>query len=283
MHIEKGDIYGFVGENGAGKTTVIRMITGLAEPSSGTYYLFGVPYDSGAIYDVRRKTGAIVEVATMNRNMTAVENLKFQCSITGMEKSEQELEELLKRVGLDPAAIRKKHVGNFSLGMRQRLGIAMVMVSDSEFVVRGEPMNGLDPQGFIEVRETIMRLHEEGVTFLISSHILAELEKICTKIGVISHGELLEEISMEDLHRNARRQIIIEGEDPERVLSALQKEEGLPEIVRDGEKVIVYGDADLNQVLRLLVEQGVSVRSVNTVQETIEDHYIRLLGGGRIV
>ena len=146
----------------------------------------------------------------------------------------------------------------------------------------GEPMNGLDPQGFIEVRETIMNLHEEGVTFLISSHILAELEKICTKIGMISHGELLEEITMEELHKNARRQIIIESEDQDAVYALLQANPAFPEVVKEGTRVILYGDVDLNKVMQLLVGNGITVESLNTVQETIEDHYIKLLGRGKI-
>lgn len=282
MHIEKGDIYGFVGENGAGKTTLIRLITGLAEPTGGSYSLFDVPNGSGKIYAVRRRTGAIVETATMSRSMTAIENLKLQCCITGVRKTEDELIALIERVGLDYASIQKKKVGRFSLGMRQRLGIAMVMVSDADFVILDEPMNGLDPQGFVEVRETILNLNRDGVTFLISSHILSELEKICTKIGVISHGELLEEIRMEDLHKTAGRRIVIDAENSEAVEQALLMEGALTEIGKEEGKLTVYGDADLNRIMRILVEQDLAVRSINTFEETIEDHYIRLLGRGRI-
>ena len=283
MHIEQGDIYGFVGENGAGKTTLIRLVTGLAEPTEGSYALFGVSNRSDEIFAMRRRTGAIVETATVNRGMTALENLRVQCCITGISRTQEDLIALLARVGLDYEAIRKKKAGNFSLGMRQRLGIAMVMVSDADFVILDEPMNGLDPQGFVEVRETIQKLNREGVTFLISSHILSELEKICTKVGVISHGELLEEIKMEDLHRNARRRIVIDAEDAAAALSALQADGSFSEIGTAEGKLVVYGDADLNRILRILVEQKLSVRSVNTLEETIEDHYIRLLGKGRIV
>lgn len=282
MHIEKGDIYGFVGENGAGKTTLIRLVTGLAEPTSGTYALYGVPNTSDGIFDARRRTGAIVETATMSRSMTAIENLKVQCAVTGVDRTEEELIRLIGRVGLDHEAIRKKKAGKFSLGMRQRLGIAMVMVSDPDLVILDEPMNGLDPQGFIEIRETIMKLNSEGVTFLISSHILSELDKICTKIGVISHGELLEEIRMDELHRNARRRILIDSEDPEAVEAALKAEGSFPEIGEEEGKCAVYGDADLNRIMRILVEKDIGVRSINTLEETIEDHYVRLLGRGRI-
>lgn len=282
MHIEKGDIYGFVGENGAGKTTLIRLVTGLAAPTSGSYALYDVSNESSGIYEVRRKTGAIVETATMSRAMTALENLKVQCNIAGVSRTDEELIELIKRVGLDYDAICKKKAGDFSLGMRQRLGIAMVMVSDAEFVILDEPMNGLDPQGFIEVRETILKLNREGVTFLISSHILSELEKICTKIGVISHGELLEEIRMEDLHENARRRIVIDSEDTAAVKEALEADGSFPEITQEDSKVTVYGNADLNRIMRILVEKNLQVRAVNTLEETIEDHYIRLLGRGKI-
>ena len=143
-------------------------------------------------------------------------------------------------------------------------------------------MNGLDPQGFIEVRETIQKLNAEGITFLISSHILSELEKVCTKIGVISHGVLLEEIRMEDLHRNARRRILIDAEDAQAVQSALRADGSFSEIGTEDGRVAVFGDADINRIMRILVERGLNVRSVNTLEETIEDHYIRLLGRGRI-
>ncbi len=277
MHIEEGDIYGFVGENGAGKTTVIRLITGLAEPTSGTYSLYGISSKDPAISEVKKTIGAIVETATMNRSMTALENLRFQCLVTGTEKSDEELIALIGRVGLDYEAIKKKKVGNFSLGMKQRLGIAIVMVSDAKFVILDEPMNGLDPPGFIEVRETILKLHQEGVTFLISSHILAELEKICTKIGVISHGELLEEITMEELHRKAARRTIVETDDPESTASIL-RESGFEGAVVEEGKTFLYGDTDINAILKILVEKEVPVQKINTLEDTVEDHYIRLLG-----
>ncbi len=282
LDIRKGEIHALLGENGAGKTTLIRLVTGLAAPTAGSYSLYGVVNTSDGIYEARRRTAAIVETATMSRSMTAMENLQLQCRITGVERTEEELIALIERVGLDYESIRKKKAGKFSLGMRQRLGIAMVMVSGPEFVILDEPMNGLDPQGFVEVRETILKLNAEGVTFLISSHILSELEKICTKIGVISHGHLLEEIRMDDLHKNARRRILIDAEDEEAVRTALEADGSFPEIGKEEEKLAVYGDADLNRVIRILAEKELKVRSVNTLEETIEDHYIRLLGRGRI-
>ena len=214
MHIEKGDIYGFVGENGAGKTTVIRMITGLASPDSGSYSLYDVPYNAKDIYGVRAKTGAIVETATMSRNMTAVENLKFQCGITGVKKTDEELEGLLKKVGLDVEAIRKKNAGNFSLGMRQRLGIAMVMVYDPDFVVLDEPMMGLDPKSAFTLKEEMRRQCEAGKTVFFSTHVLEVAEKLCTRIAVINRGRLVAEGTMDELrsaeHADTLEQIFLE-------------------------------------------------------------------------
>ena len=280
MHIAEGDIYGFVGENGAGKTTLIRLITGLARPTGGSYSLFGVPDSDKGIYEARKKTGAIVEAAVTNAGMTALDNLRMQCFVTGVEKTDEELEELLSRVGLDPVAVRKKKTGNFSLGMKQRLAIASLMISDPKFVILDEPMNGLDPQGFVEVREIILKLHNEGVTFLISSHILSELQRICNKIGIISHGVLLEETTMEDLHSHSGRRIIVETEETERLASLLRERLGLLSVTVQGNSVKIADDTDLNGILKLVVEEGIPVRSVNTPEETMEDYYLRVLQGG---
>ena len=194
MHIEKGDIYGFVGENGAGKTTIIRMITGIANPTEGDFELFGVNNNSKEIANAKKKLAGIVEAVSINTNMTAKDNLKYQAMISGKKITNDEINQLLKRVGLNADAIEKKNVGSFSLGMRQRLGIAITLINEPEFIILDEPMNGLDPKGFIEIRDVILELNKEGITFLISSHILSELDKICNKIGFISHGKLIKEL-----------------------------------------------------------------------------------------
>ena len=280
MHIEKGDIYGFVGENGAGKTTVIRMITGLAAPTKGTYALNGVQCTDSSIYREKRKMGAIVEAASVSKNMTAMENLRLQCMITGTTKTDAELKALLELVGLQEEAIRNKKAGSFSLGMRQRLGLAIVMVSDAEFILLDEPMNGLDPQGFIDVREAILNLHEAGVTFLISSHLLSELEKICTKVGVISHGRLLEEISIDELHKKARKSIIITADPEAEVLKGISEVISVKDAEVEGDRTILYDSIDINELMRVLVDKGITVRAINVVEETIEDYYINLVGKG---
>lgn len=282
MHIEEGDIYGFVGENGAGKTTIIRLISGLASVTDGSYELYGIDSKDKNIYKARSNMGGIVEAVSLNKNMTSLENLRYQCLILGKKKNDEELIELIKLVGLDYEQIKNKKVGNFSLGMRQRLGIAVIMASDSKFIVLDEPMNGLDPQGFVEVRETILRLHEHGVTFLISSHILSELEKICTKIGFISHGVLLEELTIDELHNKSRKRIVIAAQNINQVLASLTSEFNLTETVCENDIITVYDNIDINAVMKFLVENNIAIDSINVVEDTVEDYYINLMGRGII-
>ena len=207
MHIEKGNIYGFVGENGAGKTTLIRLVTGLAAPTSGSYALYDVPNGSSEIYAVRRRTGAIVETATMSRAMTALENLKVQCSITGVSRTEAELNALIERVGLDSEEIRKKKAGKFSLGMRQRLGIAMVMVSDPDFVIMDEPMNYLDFPSQREMFGLVKKLASMEKTIIMVQHDLNQALRISDRIvimkdrKIVSCGTPLECLERGDIQR----------------------------------------------------------------------------------
>ncbi len=277
MHIEKGDIYGFVGENGAGKTTIIRLITGLARPTKGSFELFGVPNTDPKIGQAKSKTGGIVEAVSLSKTMTAMENLKLQCRICGIKKTDEELTALLEKVGLDTKAIAKKKAGQFSLGMRQRLGIATALLSKPEFILLDEPMNGLDPQGFIDMRETILRLHSEGVTFLISSHILSELEKICNKVGFISHGKLLEELSMEELHHKSRRKLVISSANKQELKSFLEKQFSNSSIEEENNDLVLYNEFDVNEVMKALVKNGIVIDSINVIEESIEDYYASLM------
>lgn len=279
MHIEKGDIYGFVGENGAGKTTVIRLVTGLAAPTEGTFYLFGEEKDKAL---GRRRVAGIVESVSLNKSMTAVENLKYQCFICGITKSDEELRKVLREVGLDVDDIGSKKVRHFSLGMRQRLGIAAVILQDPEFVLLDEPMNGLDPQGFIDMRETIKRLNARGITFLISSHILSELDKVCNKIGFISKGQLTEEILVSDLHRAASAKVELGFQSQEeakaaqavlagvRIFRAVSAENGV---------VRIFGDVDVNTVMEILVTNRIRVTSINMREQSVEDYYLGKVRG----
>ena len=218
MHVPVGSIYGFVGENGSGKTTIMRLLMGLARPSEGDYQLFDVPNHDSRIYDVRNQISAIVEAPSLVPTMTAVDNLKYACMYYGLDENLDNINRVLKQVGLDDTG--KKVVKNFSLGMRQRLGIAVLLLNKPRLLLLDEPMNGLDPQGIAELRELIVELNKQGITILISSHILSELEKVATYWGFISHGQLLQEISAEDLIASCQKHIEIHYEDTKKLEDA---------------------------------------------------------------
>ena len=280
MTIYEGDIYGFVGENGAGKTTLIRLACGLIHPTSGDYTIFGVSSQQAGIAQARHKTAAIVEAVALCRSMTALENLKLHANLVGIQKTDDELNQILEDVGLEAKALTKKKVGNYSLGMRQRLGLALALLSNPKFVILDEPMNGLDPQGFIDVRETILNLNKKGVTFLISSHILSELDKICTRVGFLTHGRLVKEISFDELHQVARKKISLRIKDAEKVSKLLIEQFNLKEVKLDGDFINIYDTLDVNDLMKYLFSQNLTVESISSSEETIEDFYQRLIKGG---
>lgn len=197
MNVPKGSIYGFVGRNGAGKTTLIRIICGLQEPTGGTYELYGVKNTNREINNFRKRMGAVVETPSIYLDMTAKENIRQQHRILGI-KSDDGIAELLRIVGLENAGSKK--ASDFSLGMRQRLGIAVALAGNPDFIVLDEPTNGLDPQGIIEMRELILNLNRDhGITILISSHILDELSRLATHYGFIDGGRMIKEMSAKDV------------------------------------------------------------------------------------
>ena len=277
MTIYEGDIYGFVGENGAGKTTLIRLACSLSLPTSGEYSLFGVSSKDKEIYNEKRKISAIVESVSINKNLNALCNLKVQCMIAGIKRSDDELNQILEDVGLDLESIKNKKAASFSLGMRQRLGLAIALISEPKFVLLDEPMNGLDPQGFVDMRETILRLNKKGVTFLISSHILSELEKICTRVGFLSRGRLLTELSIEELHRKARRKIVIRVNEASKINGELIKTLNIKESEVQGDFITIYDLVDVNDVMSYLVKNNINILSISTSEDTIEDYYRKIM------
>ena len=280
MNIRRGDIYGFVGENGSGKTTVIRLITGLIYADSGEFSLFGVKSSDPSIRAARARVGAIVEAPSIYLNFSAKENLLMQSGILG-KRDEKKCKEILETVGLGELWDNRKNAGNFSLGMRQRLGIAMALLGDPEFIILDEPMNGLDPSGIVEIRELILRLNrDKGITFLISSHILTELSLVATRYGIISRGKILQEISAEELAGVCLHSTEIKAEDPvalEALLAEIFDRKRLSPI---GGGVRVEGEVDLNEVLGKIIAAGIRITSVNTYRSGIEDYYLSMTGGG---
>ena len=202
LFVPEGSIFGFVGENGAGKTTIMRLLTGLSEPSGGSYKLFDVSNTDRKIYETRSHISAIVESTSLIPTMNAMENLKFAYLYLGLSQ-EIDFNQLLKTVGL--IDVGNKKVKDYSLGMRQRLGIALALLNEPRLLLLDEPMNGLDPEGIAELRDLLINLNKKGITILISSHILSELEKIATHYGILSHGCLIKTITSEELHNDVRK------------------------------------------------------------------------------
>ena len=272
MTIYRGDIYGFIGENGAGKSTMIRVITGVNKPTSG-HFTLNISKRLGAM-------AAIVESPALHNGLNAMNNLRVQCDLLNLQKTDAELLDLLAHVGLEDQQFSKKAAKNFSLGMKQRLSIALALLGNPEFILLDEPMNGLDPVGIKDMRELILKLNREnGTTFLISSHILNELDKVATKYGFISHGELIEEISNRELHAKAKSVTKIVLLNPlsaevTALLSSYRYE------VQDQKTLLVNDEKDGQKVFQLLMGNGVEVSSFDVDRESIEDYYLKTVKKG---
>lgn len=272
--VEKGRIYGFIGENGAGKTTAIRAITGLSETPEGKIELFGTGDKKGLI-KARRKMGYLVENPIISMNDTAEGNLRMQQLLYG-NKDETKIRKILERVGL--ADTGNKKAKDFSLGMRQRLGIALALVNDPEILILDEPVNGLDPMGMVAVRELLKSLcNEDGITIVISSHILAELYQLVTDYIIISHGEIIEQISKEELDRKCSSYIIIETEQTQRAIEVLEGC-GLKDVELDGDKIKIHDNIEQKQVATIMFNASIILTQITRYEKSLEDHYIELLG-----
>ncbi len=277
MNINKGDIYGFVGENGSGKTTVIRIMCGLVHPTSGTYSLYGIDKDDKNILNVRKKMGAIVETPSIYPNMTLKDNMKMAGLIYNNIDPNEHIK-ALQLVGLDSIYEDKKKVQNFSLGMRQRLGIAFTLLSNPELIILDEPMNGLDPEGIVDLRNLIIDLNQkQGITFLISSHILSELSLVATRYGIISHGVMLKEISKEELASSVKPELILNVDNIELAHDLLKDNY---DVITFNKGVKIIGEYNLNEILKLLQENNINISNVIKNEGDIEKYYLSLIGGG---
>lgn len=276
MHIPKGAIYGIVGKNGAGKTTLIRLICGLQTPSAGTYSLYGIANTDKRIAKTRRRMGAVVETLAIYPDMTAEQNLRHQYRILGLP-SEDGLQELLALVGLHNSG--KKTAKHFSLGMRQRLSIAMALCGNPDFLVLDEPINGLDPQGIIEIRELILRLNrEQGITILISSHILDELFRLATHYGFIDQGRLIKEMSAGELNEACSKSLRAKVTDTKALARVLDEQRVEYKILSETEAQI-FASLNVSQLTLRLAKEHCEVLSLQEHDESLESFYLNLLGG----
>lgn len=276
MNVPKGAIYGLVGKNGAGKTTLIRLICGLQEPTSGEYSIYGIGNKQKEIVKARRRMGAVVETPSIYLDMTAENNLKVQYRVLGLPSFDG-IVDILKMVGLENTG--KKKVKDFSLGMRQRLGIAIAIAGSPDFLVLDEPINGLDPQGIVEMREIILKLNREyGITVLISSHILDELSRLATHFGFIDSGRMIKEISAADLDAACRKCVRLTVSDV-KALSRVLDIIGLEYTVLSDNEADIFGEVSVTELVMKLSAENCVVNSIHERDESLENYYIELVGG----
>lgn len=277
MNVPKGSIYGFVGRNGAGKTTLIRMVCGIQFPTDGNFELYGVKNTDEKITDTRRKMGAVIETPSIIPYLNARKNLEMQYDIIGMPDYKG-IDELLDLVGLKNTG--KKLAKNFSLGMRQRLGIAVALCGNPDLLVLDEPINGLDPQGIIDMRELILKLNrEKKITIIISSHILDELSKIATHYGFINDGRIVREMSAEELEQECRKCMRINVTDTT-VLARVLDTMKLDYKIIDNELADIYGSPNITDLALSLWDEKCKIISVSEHDENLESFFISLVGGG---
>lgn len=278
MNVPKGSIYGFIGKNGAGKTTLIRVICGLQNPTSGEYSIYGESNNSKSIAFSRRRMGAVVETPSIYLNMTAEENIKQQYKIIGMPSFDG-VQELLDLVGLSNTGNKKAK--NFSLGMKQRLGIAIALAGDPDFLVLDEPINGLDPQGIIEIRELILKLNRERqITVLISSHILDELSKFATYYGFIDSGHMVKEMSAKELDTACRKCMRVEVSSTEILARVLDRQKIEYKILSDT-TADIFAKVNVTKLAVHLANENCEILSMNEHDESLESFYVNLVGGGK--
>ena len=275
MNIRKGDIYGFIGQNGAGKTTLIKMVVGLSSPTSGSIELFG----DKNLDKQRRKIGTVIEAPAFVPYLSAKENMHNQRRILG-SKDKSAIDELLKFVGLGD--VGKKKVKNFSLGMKQRLGIAMTLIGNPEFLVLDEPTNGLDPKGIIEIRETLKKLNQErGLTILISSHILGELSKLATRYGILNKGVLVEEFTDAELNERCRAGLIVKVDNVHKASEVIKGELSTENFNVLNENTLEIFDFTENPgvITRAFAKNDISVDSISQKSVDLEEYFMSVIGG----
>lgn len=278
MTIKKGEIYGFIGQNGAGKTTLIRLITGLIHKSAGEIELLGASGEN-ELNKARTMVGSLIETPSFYDNMTARENLEVSRLIRNIP-GKKCIDDVLELVGLRD--VEKKKVKNFSLGMKQRLGIANALMGNPKLLILDEPINGLDPIGIVEIRELLKKINKEkDMTILISSHILSELSELATTYGIIAKGKLIEEITVEQLSEKCRQYIDLKVDNTSKAVTLLERELGITDYeVLENNNIKVFSNLDnVGEVNFILSRAGIIVENIGVKGENLEEYFMNLVGG----
>lgn len=279
LNIYRGEIYGLLGKNGAGKTSIMKMMTGITKPTSGIIELFGQRFTEQSKALLKR-VGSLIEYPTFFEHLTAIENLKLHCEYLGYY-DQQAMKHALDMVQLQ--AIEGKKVSEFSLGMKQRLGLARAIVVKPELIVLDEPTNGLDPIGIKDIRDLIVMLNKQyGITFLISSHILGEIEQIADRIGVVEGGCLLKEVALEDIRKQNTDYIELVTNDPKKTVFLLENELGITNMkLMQGDRIRIYDLTHTqHEISKILISNHVGLDEIQKRTSSLEDYFYKLIHGG---
>ena len=276
LRVEQGDIYGFIGRNGAGKSTTLKLLCGLARPTQGEALICGKPIrDSVA----RRRVGALIEQPGLYPDLSGRENLWLYATLLGLDSPTRQVDEILETVGLSPK--EKKPIKHYSMGMKQRLGVGLALLGGPDLLLLDEPINGLDPEGIREMRELLLRLNRErGLTLLISSHILGELSKIATRYGIIQAGRLMEQITAGELAQKCTDYLHLQADQPQKAAALLERELHLSrwEMRPEGE-IRIYEAVDTKAVGQVLTQAGIAVEEMGLHKQDLESYFLERMGG----
>ena len=275
LHVPVGSIYGLIGKNGAGKTTLIRLICGLQKVDTGEYYIYGIKNTDKEILNVRSRIGAIVETPAIYENLSARDNIIEELTLLGSPTFD-DIDELLELVGLSDVGAKK--AGKFSLGMRQRLGIAIALAGNPDILILDEPINGLDPEGIIDIRELILKLNKEkNITILISSHYLDELSKIATHYGFVDKGKMKREISKDELINKMKHRIVLKVNDTKKFIPYLDSQNITYEI-ENNKTINIFSNIKIPKLISDLSKNNLEVIDVLEKSETLENYFLNLIG-----
>lgn len=275
MQVPKGEIYGFIGANGAGKSTTFKMLAGLSKPTAGQIEIFGQPKERE---NYSRRVGILIEDAGLYGSLSARDNCLLKAKLLGLDEEKSAVDHVLAQVGLDQMG--KKAAKRFSMGQRRRLGLALALLGDPDLLLLDEPTNGLDPEGIRDVRLLLQQLQaERGVTILVSSHILGELEKFATCYGIIRDGRMVQQITAAELSSQCRDYIALQTPDPHRAAALLEEKLHLHDYtVRPEGELRIYDTADPARINAALMEGGAAVRSIGIHRQELEDYFLQMMG-----